>query len=103
MNGAASGFSISRDGGEVRVGGDLTMMTAPDAVRQGEDLLRQAGGELVFDLAAIRHCDSAALAVLLEWRREAARSSRSLQWRNVPERLRQLARISELESVLAFD
>lgn len=102
MSKAKREFSMRREGENVHVSGELSMHTAADAVREGENVIRQAEGELVFDLAALRDCDSAALAVLLEWRREAARAGRALHWRNVPERLRQLARISELESVLAF-
>ena len=98
----AAGFELVADSGNGVVRGDLTIRTAPGAVRRGAELLALGKGELVLDLGGLEHCDSAALAVLLEWRREAARAGRQLAWKNVPERLRQLARISELESVLQF-
>jgi phospholipid transport system transporter-binding protein len=46
---------------------------------------------LTIDFSAITHVDSSAVALLLEWRREAARLGKSLLFENLPANLLALA------------
>lgn len=101
----AVAVKVERRADAVHVSGTLTIASARDALAAAAatlDLARD-GSPLVFDLAGIETCDSAALAVLLEWQRNAAARGSSVVYRHVPERLLQLARISELEPVLAVE
>lgn len=86
----------------IAVAGTLTIATAPRALEAARDCFEQGNGVLQVDLGDLQHTDSAALAVLLEWHRVAARKGRSLEFVAVPERLLQLAQISELEEVVGF-
>lgn len=93
---------IESNGACVRVAGDLDLASAGEALRRVNGVFAAGEDELVFDLAELGRCDSAGLAVLLEWRRAARRHGRELTYRNVPERLRKLASISDVEGVLGF-
>lgn len=99
--------SVERREGVVHLDGALTLGNATAALDAAASVFDggndQKGNKLVFDLSGLWQSDSAALAVLLEWRREALRRNRQLEYRNAPERLAQLARLSDLESVLGLD
>lgn len=92
----------SRDGA-VYVGGALTLATAKDALDAADATFNAQSHALVFDLSRVDECDSAAVAVLLEWLRRASARGCALAYRNVPARLLQLARISELETILPIN
>jgi len=56
--------------------------------------------ELEVDLAGVTRCDSAALALLLEWVGRAHRAGVALRFRNLPSALLSIAAISEVEDLL---
>jgi phospholipid transport system transporter-binding protein len=92
----------SLGGGRFRITGALTFAT-------GRDLLRTAGDQfnssprLEIDLSGVANADSAGLALLVEWYRQASRANRSVRFVGVPAQLRALAKISEIDRLLAFD
>jgi len=86
---------------QFRVNGVLDFDSVPGLYR--ESLARFAdGGDIVLDLSGVTRANSAALALLIEWRRLARRPGRTITIRNAPASLRNLARVSELESVLSL-
>lgn len=91
---AAAGRCIAR--------GALTFATARAARARGLAILEDAGtGPLEIDCGALGLADSAGLAVLLDWLSAARRSGRSLRFAHLPEDLVALARISEVDELLA--
>lgn len=58
------------------------------------------GSVIEIDCAGVTQADSSGLAVMLDWLREATRADYSLRFANLPVFLLQLARISEVESLL---
>ena len=52
------------------------------------------------DLAGVTRCDSAALALLLEWAGRAQRGGTTLRYRSLPSALLTIAAISEVEELL---
>lgn len=95
--------SVDLRDGAIHLDGALTLENATAALAAAGAQIDNGDERVVFDLAGLWRADSAALAVLLELRRRAIRQGRELAYRNAPERLRQLARISEVESVLGFE
>lgn len=92
----------SAGGGRYRVDGALTFATVRNALRIGAPQFDAA--ELTeIDLSGVSSADSAGLALLVEWYRQAARANRSIRFVNVPEQLRALAKISELDRLLALE
>jgi phospholipid transport system transporter-binding protein len=81
--------------------GALTFATAQRALARGIAALAASRGTAIeVDLNGVDASDSAGLAVLIEWRAWARRNGRALRFGSVPETLRTIARISELEELL---
>lgn len=78
--------------------GSLTTKNAKSTLEAG--LLAIAAGQLEFDLADLQAVDSAAVAVLLAWRRAANAQSGSLQFKNLPVNLRSLIELYGVDELL---
>lgn len=105
-------------GSRGRIRGALTFATAAAAHAVGVGLLDSMAGRngpravsadahgltpvevLCLDCSGITEADSAGLAVLLDWRREAIARGFALRYDQLPLPLVQLARISGVESLL---
>jgi len=80
---------------------ELTHDQAPACCRMlAEALRRDPGTAVVADAAALEHFDSSALAVLLECRREALAAGKSFSVARMPPRLRELATVYGVASLL---
>ncbi len=90
---------ITREGGELRVQGPLTMANIVAMRASGVELLDGSG--LVVDLAAVTEVDSSALSLLLEWQREAHRKNLRLTFRHLPENLKSLAALYGVADLVA--
>jgi phospholipid transport system transporter-binding protein len=87
--------------GHLEVRGPLEYETAREAHRQGLELIaRTTAGQLQVDCAHVSRCDSAALAVLIDWMARARARRLRLCVVNLPENLRAIARISEVDELL---
>jgi phospholipid transport system transporter-binding protein len=87
--------------GQMLVQGPLTFYNARDAAELGSQAISAAlPGALLIDCAGVSACDSAGLAVLLEWLGVARSAQRSLCYENLPDGLRAIARISDLDELL---
>lgn len=78
--------------------GALTLAEARRVLAEGNEALAQ--GVAAFDLAAVTQVDSAALSLLLSWRRVAQAEPRSLAFRNVPDSLLSLAALYGLTDLV---
>lgn len=88
-----------------RLRGALTFATAVQAHTAGLAMLAGASHAdegMVLDCAAVNEADSGGLAVMLDWRREAARRGVVLRYENLPAPIAQLARISGVDSLLTM-
>lgn len=91
---------LRRDGDVIRVEGPLTLETVTSVLRQSSSIFPRDGSAVTLDLGGVEESDSAALALLLEWLRRGRREDRDVRFRNLPQRLLQLARISDLETII---
>ncbi len=82
---------IRREGDRILVEGPVTLDTAPALAGEIEPHL--ASGAAVVDLGAVTDIDSSAVALVLEWRRQAERRSTALRLANPPEALQNLAKL----------
>lgn len=82
------------------VHGAMTFDSVTDLLRQSEDMF---SGEalLQIDLAKVTRTDSAGLALLVEWLREASRNGARVEFVNMPAQLLSLVGAANLEDVLA--
>jgi phospholipid transport system transporter-binding protein len=59
-----------------------------------------AGGLSVVDFAGVRHVDSSAVALALEWVRSARAAGRTVAFRNVPPAMVDLAQLYDVADLL---
>jgi phospholipid transport system transporter-binding protein len=92
-------FEVS-EGDRARVIGSLHFTTVSALLTAGEAAIRD-GRTAVIDLAGVTASDSAGLALLIEWLSVAKGANRPLRFENIPTQVQQLARLSEVEELLA--
>jgi phospholipid transport system transporter-binding protein len=76
----------------------ITNANAGDLLAEGAAAI--ARGELAFDLSAVAEVDSAAVALLLEWQRQAVARGGRLVLSAVPADIDSLARLYGVDSLL---
>lgn len=94
-----AGFEI-QDGDRSRVSGELYFNTVSALLTVGSDAIAK-GNAAVIDLAGVTDSDSSGLALLIEWLSVAKNAQRALRYENIPCQLQQLARLSEVEELIA--
>jgi phospholipid transport system transporter-binding protein len=87
-------------GGRFRVSGVLDAKTTPALlVASYQSFPKEKSIEV--DFARVSESDSAGMALLIEWMRIARRQQQKLRFSNIPHQIAALARISEVEDLLA--
>jgi len=80
--------------------GELSFRTAKSVHAAGVLAIHAARSGLRISLAELTHVDSAGLAVLLDWLREAEGRGCQLHYADLPAALLKLAAISEVDGLL---
>ena len=88
-------MEIRVENGTVHVTGDM-MFSTVGRMSDGLDSALSPGTPLEVDLAQVGQCDSAALALLLEWGRRANQRGTHIVVCHLPEQLRELADAHDL-------
>ena len=88
------------DSGHFAVVGELGFDTVRGLLASGATRFAGAEAQFEVDLSGVTQGDSAGLALLIEWLKLATRSGKTVRFTRVPEQLRALAQISEIESFL---
>ncbi|MDT8310738.1 MAG: STAS domain-containing protein [Methylophaga sp.] len=83
----------------LRVSGDLTIDEVPDYLKQSEVLFSQLT-VLRIDLSAVSRSDSAGLALLIRWMREASASGKDIIFEQMPAQMLAMAAASGLDTIL---
>jgi phospholipid transport system transporter-binding protein len=93
---------LQADGaGRFRLSGAATMGTVAALRAEGLQAFAASSGDITVDLAGLTRVDSAGLALLIDWLAWARTTSRALRFAALPESLRALARLSDVEPFLA--
>lgn len=79
--------------------GDVDMRQAPSLLDRGRQLL-SGGQQQRIDLSGVSRIDSAGVALLLDWTREAQRRRLDIRFDNVPEQVLAIARLCGVEDFL---
>ena len=90
---------IVSSAGLVTIDGALVFDTVPDVLAQTRALC-PAAGSFTVDLGAVTHADSAALALLVEWRRLSRERGVTLELRALTAQLRALATACGLDALI---
>jgi phospholipid transport system transporter-binding protein len=86
--------------GRVRITGSLGFTTVSALLATGTDAIL-TGRAAVIDLGAVTASDSSGLALLIEWLSIAKQAGQPLKYENIPRQLVQLARLSEVDALIA--
>lgn len=82
--------------------GDVNFSSVPVLLSQARNLLKFCC-DLNIDMAKVDHADSAGLALLLEWMDISRANGGAIRFRNVPESLLNIARVSNVYRLLPLD
>lgn len=85
--------------GRFKVYGAMNAETVTELLKRSADAFKDAG-PLEIDLANVPEGDSAGLALMIEWLRLARQRQQTIHFKNVPEQIAALARISEVAELL---
>jgi anti-anti-sigma factor len=80
--------------------GPVTLANLKDIRRQGEAALTTAGPRAVMDIAGLTSANSAALAVLMAWFRQAQTLGKTVVFTGVPTDLRKIIELSGMAEIL---
>ncbi len=93
-------FELRREAdGALAASGELTFETAARALREITEALAGQPAKSI-DLGGISHSDSAGLACILAAQAEALKQGRTLAVHRLPEGMRALAKVCEVESMV---
>jgi len=92
---------IRVESGRMRVAGEIKLADVAQMAAQGSEALRR--GVRVVDFAETTAVDSSAIALVLEWTREARRLGTALQLEHVPEAMKNLAALYGITDFLAIE
>jgi phospholipid transport system transporter-binding protein len=87
--------------GRCTVQGPITVDNVVTLLEQGREQLAAASATI--DLSGVTEVDSSALSLLLEWRRDAARSGRTVRFDRLPTNLRSLAQLYGVTELLSAE
>jgi phospholipid transport system transporter-binding protein len=85
--------------GRFALQGPVVFSTAGDLLKTGNRLF--AGNtDVHLDLSAVTRVDSAALALIIEWLRQAEHTGHKLHFTGMPEKLRSIAQLTGTDAIL---
>jgi phospholipid transport system transporter-binding protein len=90
---------ISCEGERCVVQGPITIANATAVLAASANLFTTP--RIVVDLSRVTEVDSAAISLLLEWRRAAGRTQRQIEFVNLPESLKSLADLYGVSHLIA--
>lgn len=86
--------------GQLCVTGELGFKSVPLLYTNSLKFFRD-GSNLDIDLAGVTHTDSAGVALLIEWLRQAQQQNRNISFRNIPSQLLAIARLCGVVDMLS--
>jgi phospholipid transport system transporter-binding protein len=89
---------VQQSPGRYAVQGDMSFATVSDLLEHGRSLFN-GGTEIEVDLSGVNHADSAGLALLIEWLRNAKSRDIKIKYLSMPLQLTALAEISEIKDL----
>jgi len=88
--------------GRYQIEGELSFASVQLALQKTAKFFGSPA-RMVFDLASVSKADSAGLALLLEWLRQAALGGVELHYVNLPRQLQAMAQVVGVEDILIID
>ena len=93
-------LKLSTDG-RLCVSGELSFKTVPGLVASNKDFLSN-GNSIDIDLSDVSRADSAGVALLIEWQRQAQKQNKSIYFTNIPSQMLAIVRLSGVDDLLSL-
>lgn len=87
-------------GNGFKLEGELSFATVPSLVDAGEV---RGGQPLELDLSGVNRADSAGLALLVHWQRQAKAAGGEIRFHNAPAQMLAMAKLSGVDELLSLD
>ena len=91
--------------GRIAVIGDLNHQTVPALLKQSVSVIFNDNGRqnanLAIDLSAVSRSDSAGVALLIEWTRQAKQFHKHIRFNNIPQQMHEIAEVTGVDKMLA--
>jgi phospholipid transport system transporter-binding protein len=88
--------------GVLRLAGVLDYRSGPALRKQGQALIKASGdAQLIIDCTAVEHSTSVGLSLLLAFMRDAQAAGKRCQVQGLPDDMRDIAQVYDLDEVLA--
>ena len=85
----------------LRLSGELSFKTVPALVASNEDFLSNSNS-IDIDLSDVSRTDSAGVALLIEWQRQAQKQNKSICFTNIPSQMLAIVRLSGVDDLLSL-
>ncbi|MGH8551336.1 MAG: STAS domain-containing protein [Methylococcales bacterium] len=95
-----SNAAIEQTDGGFSIDGEMSFATVNRLLAQSSALSFDGYPVLNIDLGRVHRADSAGLALLVEWMDRAKRGNTEICFLNMPEQMRDIARMTELDTLL---
>jgi phospholipid transport system transporter-binding protein len=92
---------IKESNGHFVIDGDLTFATIDKQTLKSFSFLK-AAKEITIDLSRVSNTDSAGLALMIEWIKYSRHNRTQLSFKNIPEQLLNLAKLSGFDQTSHF-
>lgn len=92
---------IRLDDANATLSGDLLTSTVVPLIDQGRKLVGSAGPRWTVDMAGVGRVSSVGVALLLDWLRAAEHEGVVFRIRNLPDHLRPIIAVSDLDDLIA--
>lgn len=92
-------IQFDKDSQTYQISGELTLETAR-GVKEDTDKRFANGAALNIDLSKVSRADSAGLALLVAWMRQANASDKAISFHHVPAQMLAIANASGLDAIL---
>jgi len=92
---------IKENNGHFVIDGDLTFATIDKQTLKSFSFLK-AAKEITIDLSRVSNTDSAGLALMIEWIKYSRQNRTQLNFKNIPEQLLNLAKLSGFDQTSHF-
>lgn len=104
IKGVKLSSQIQKVEGGYHLVGEVDFATVPQIWKDSESIYASShNGSLVIDLSAVTRADSAGLALLVGWVRRGNAAGVTTVFKDIPEQLLAIARVSGVENMLPTD
>lgn len=92
--------------GDIAIIGELNHQTVPALLKSGAGRIFNNGAtqrdEIAIDLNGVSRSDSAGVALLVEWMRQAKKIQKTIRFHNIPKQMRDIATVTGVDKMLAI-